>query len=303
MKLNAQNLVPNPSFELHTMCPTGQDQLFKSKYWYKPTANSSDYYHACYNGTSNTPVDVPQNFAGWQHPRTGNAYAGIGTSAFEPQVNYNAREYISSRLFDSLQVGKRYCIEFFISLADSSVYAMDRLGVYFFNDSTVDMSTIDYLPYVPQVETDSGLVFNDTSAWTKISGSFVAQGGERYFMIGNFHSDSATALDTFPAGTWYWAYYYIDDVSVYLCEDTLPVPEEITLTPSPSNGIVQLKGNFPGGAELKLYDMLGQSAGVISIEDGVCDRTLFLPFASGIYLYRIESGDMLLQSGKLLIGK
>jgi len=300
IKLNAQNLVPNPGFEIISSCPQNLAQINLAPPWYTPTAGTPELFNVC-SPPNQYGVHVPKNVIGYQNAHSGSGYAGVGTGPFNQPVTI--REYISTRLSDSLDAGKEYCVEFYISLGDSSIWGMDRLAVCFVNDSIKDMS-VNYLYYLtPQIETDSGFVYNDTNAWVKISGTFIAQGGEKYIILGNFRSDSVTTRDSLPAGTWYTAYYYIDDVSVYLCEDTIAIPAEITLTPSPSNGIVQLKGNFPGGAELILYDMLGQSVGVISIEDGVCDRTLFLPFASGIYLYRIESEDMLLQSGKLLIQK
>jgi len=37
MTAKTQNLVPNPSFEFYTSCPTGSDQVYKAFPWYDPT--------------------------------------------------------------------------------------------------------------------------------------------------------------------------------------------------------------------------------------------------------------------------
>lgn len=303
-KLIGQNLVPNPSFEDIDSCPPFMDQLHLARPWYSPTANTPDLFNVCSPPTQ-FGVHIPKNVIGYQHARTGNAYAGFGTGGFTAG-NPEGREYVSTRLSDTLVQGKKYCAEFYISLGDSCAWAIDKIGVFFSNDSTIDMSNSYHINETPQIETDSGYVYNDTASWIKVFGSFTAQGGERYFTIGNFHADSTTTTDSLPAGTWYTAYYYIDDVSVMLCDDTLSAPpdyDSISLTPSPSNGLVYLRGNFPVDTRLKVYDVIGREVGTISVDCGNCEKTLFLPFAPGVYFYRVEVGEVILKSGNLVISE
>ena len=58
-------------------------------------------------------------------------------------------------------------------------------------------------------------VITDTLNWIKVSGIYIAQGGEKYITIGNFFDNAHTYEDTLNAQSQYIeAYYYIDDVSV-----------------------------------------------------------------------------------------
>jgi gliding motility-associated-like protein len=212
------NLVPNPSFENISTCPNNPAQINFTNNWFSPSWNTPDLYNTC---CSNIPywVDIPKNWTGWQHARTGEGYAGFGNGAFVSFSN-DGRDYISTRLSNTLVTGQKYCVEFYVSLADSSVWAIDQLGIAF-TDTIESQLTLDSIPFLPQVESPKGLLINDTANWTKISGTFVAIGTERYITIGVFHSKNFLLIDSLEYGTWYWAYYYIDDVSVYACPDEI----------------------------------------------------------------------------------
>lgn len=110
--------------------------------------------------------------------------------------------------------GRKYCAEFYASLADSSYWAVNRLGLYISNDAVVDIFAIDTLSAIPQIAFDTNSIFLDTMNWVKISGVYSATGGERFITIGNFYADNQT--DTIAQyNSWMWAYFYIDDVSIY----------------------------------------------------------------------------------------
>jgi hypothetical protein len=66
------------------------------------------------------------------------------------------------------------------------------------------------------MDTDSVLI--DTMNWVRVSGIFIASGGERFIMLGNFYDDDQTDTLATPAFC-VMAYYYIDDVSVYEISD------------------------------------------------------------------------------------
>jgi hypothetical protein len=46
LNLQAQNLVPNPSFEDHSECPDGPGNIEFAYPWFK-TRGSCDYFHEC----------------------------------------------------------------------------------------------------------------------------------------------------------------------------------------------------------------------------------------------------------------
>ncbi len=196
------NLIPNSSFELNSGCPSAPNQLYLTNDWKNPTQGSPDYFHSC----NSTWLGVPDNIIGSQNAHSGNAYPGfvVFGGAFT--------EYIQVQLNDSLQNGKTYCVEFFVSLAGLSEFKSIGPQAYFSTDS-IRSNTTSNFSYAPQII--SANIINDTTSWVIISGEFNAGGGEFYLTIGNFLDSISTPYDTLTNNTNLVSYFYIDDVSVY----------------------------------------------------------------------------------------
>jgi OOP family OmpA-OmpF porin len=306
IKVHGQNLVPNPSFENYSQCPTNQDQLNYAAPWMKPTGNTPDYFNSCYTGTTLFHPSVPVNYLGYQNARTGNAYAGFGSYYNCP----NCREYIEVALIDSLCANKKYSVSFYISLADSSYNGISSIGVYFSDTLVNDQASFFVIPVASQINSPIQSPLIDTSSWILISGTFVANGGEKYMIIGTFVPDSqliVTNIRPNPSNI-KWVYYYIDDVSVtdlgYVGIQSNTLSNNISLFPNPSNGTFQLKGNFPSNSQLHIYNLLGEETiQPISLPQGNQTIPVELSLAEGIYIYRIISGKDMLHEEKLVIVK
>lgn len=206
------NLVPNPSFEDTVTCPKNTAGFQYVQNWKNPTLGSPDYYNAC-----NSSLDgVPINDAGFQNAYAGNAYAGFGPFGKFTWPSDSFREYIQVQLDSTFIKDEIYCITYYVSLAEKwSDYAVNNIGSYF-SSLAISSSNYDPLPYIPQVVNPLTNQLTDTINWMKISGQFIASGGERYITIGNFNGNS-TSDTVFIHKTKYpdkSSYYYIDDVSV-----------------------------------------------------------------------------------------
>ena len=155
VKITAQinNLVPNPSFEDYYLEFYPQfecDTLAVCINWTNPTLGNPDYY----NKVSCSLVSVPSNEKGFQY-----AYDGFGYYFFATYWHYDTvqgaylfREYIQTELKEGLKANKEYCVSFYISLADSSLYATDRIGA-FFSDTAIRRVDTKNFNFIPQVTT------------------------------------------------------------------------------------------------------------------------------------------------------
>jgi hypothetical protein len=114
------------------------------------------------------------------------------------------------------------------------------------------MPALDVLPFVPQIENTDNNIITDTLNWTAFSGTYLANGGEKFILLGNF-KPLAEGFDT--AYQYYGslnhansAYYYIDDVSLIDLDSTLSVKEneamaKVELFPNPASNILTIKLN------------------------------------------------------------
>ena len=229
---HAVNLVPNPDFEIYSSCPTNYGQSNLAVPWDTPNTGTSDYLNAC------APVvypslNVPQNQLGFQTAYNGVGYAGLIPYSAAPDY----REYVQSPLTSPLVANVPYLISFRVSLADSSILAIDRLGAYLSVGPVGPVPNYATLPFTPQIESAANVPLSNSTGWTQISGVYVAAGGENHITIGSFRDDPSTTTVPGPGAWPGGAYYYVDAVSV---EVSLPT-EQACCLPDGSCSI-----QFPG---------------------------------------------------------
>ena len=204
------NLVPNPSFEDYSSCPTFASQLDRAVPWFNPNIGTPEYFNVC--AASNTSVSVPSGFTGnYQYAKTGSAYAGIWVFRTDVQ---NMREYMQVELLSPLQAGCHY-LEFFVNAPNNFPYVSDGIGAHVSLDPVTGVGAAPF-NVIPQIQNPSGNLITDTLNWTKISGYFMASGGENYLTIGNFRDDASTIWMDLISDTWYQygSYLLVDDVTL-----------------------------------------------------------------------------------------
>ena len=268
----AQNLVLNPSLENYITCP-GFGQFSNSfiNDWDKPSYGSTDYYHY------NCPGIIPAQ----QVPRNGSAYAGI------IGYNYGAeyREYMTGTLSSALIPGASYYCEFYVSLNDGYIQAIKEMGAYLSAAPPGPYSNALHIPVVPQV-LNTVTLLDDTSAWMRVSGYFIAAGGEQYITIGNFNTDTNTTIVQVGNSGSYGSYYFVDDVWVSLSEGVT--------VPSVQNGELNI---YPNPVSKKLYinsAVLGAEA-IRSIEIFNVAGQCLISFPAVVVSkdqYEIDMGDV-----------
>ena len=205
--LDAQNLVLNPGLDAFVTCPGfGQFSSTYVQSWDKPTIGSSDYYNY------NCPGIQPSV----QAPRNGEGYAGIICYNFGTEY----REYITGTFSSPLVAGVTYNVEFYVSLHNGYIQAIEEVGAYISTMQPGPFSNALHINVTPQIENTSGAL-NDTANWKRINGQFVAGGGEMFITIGNFHDDAGTTITQPGSVGSFGAYYFIDDVSVLADSTTL----------------------------------------------------------------------------------
>jgi hypothetical protein len=212
----AQNLVSNPGYETVSSCPSAQSQLSRATGWSKPPGSGTtpDLFHSCHPGgaVTCTNVDLPGGWAGNIVARTGNSAAGV-LSKYD--FCGNCREYIQTQLTITLTAGTKYNVEYYVICPPTCKYETNGLDCYIGNQIS-QPGNQPITAFVPQI--NSPLV-TKSMGWTLVSGTYTANGTERFITLGNFRNDAGTLSNTVTgtsgcALTSNAATYLFDDVSV-----------------------------------------------------------------------------------------
>jgi hypothetical protein len=294
---NAQNLVPNGDFEVHSACPSDVAQLNLALPWLTPTIGTSDYFNQC---ATNPNVRVPYNTAGYQMAHSGDGYAGIILFYQYIGQGYNYREYLQVQLTSVLINNTSYHFEMYVSLAEINYFSVSDIGIYF-SDTLISNPSDSPLPFTPQINNTTGQLV-DSINWILVSGNYVAHGGEQYLIIGNFKNDSLT--DTlivnpiFPAAR--FAYYFVDDITLSV---ETGIGEQIknssaTIYPNPFTTQLNIKLASNERAQLILYDIASRKLLQQAFTNSVSINTT--PLESGIYFYEVRNKNGAVQKGKVV---
>lgn len=261
LPIQAQNLVPNASFEYHEDCPellrTTDKNTNLMPHWTWPTLNgTSDYFHAC---STSGMTGVPNNQMGSSPAKQGKGYVGLILKT-KKHGGLDYREYIQAKLNKPLEKDKLYCVSMFYRLANCATFSIDRIGIYF-ADHEINIPTDKVLDFNPQLETPEGIYLDNDNEWEPLYNIYKAKGDEKFILIGNFRNDALTSEKTQPQASGCdsrkdYAYYYIDSVQVmqlnWECEPCVCIPQDLKLTVTRDdcfNGGANLTASVSGGTE------------------------------------------------------
>ncbi len=215
--ISQTNLVSNPGFENHTLCPNFMLQWDRCIGWYNCNGNignglwgTPDYYHTC--STPSYPYNPlpPNTGMGYCNPHTGNAMMGLVCY----NLSYaNYREYISSALTCPMTAGNTYTVSFWItaSSAPTVQYNSSHFGVYLSN-SMPSQSTYFVINVTPQYEIPT--IISNT-IWQQYTFTISPTSSLNYITLGCFKNETliSTSLMT-PGATQPYSNYFIDDIEV-----------------------------------------------------------------------------------------
>ncbi len=332
--VEAQNLIPNPSFEDKVQCPYQNDTLLclafdtsnTCVYWssestcfdsvligWSSYGDTPNYFNSCAN-VSRPECGVPNNIVGRQAAIDGDAYVGIGTVSFWPLSGPNAREYIGTPLLTPLTIGIRYYVSAYICrsvthypLAQNVGGANNNLGFRF---STVSFSQHDSVLINNFAHVNDTTIITDSIGWTRISGSFIADSAYEYVALGNFFDDAHTdTMDIFLGiGLQFnHAYYLIDQVCVSTDSLTCKLvtgneeinKSRVNLYPNPVSGLLKAEVDDEKEVTLIIYDKQLKKVLQQSFFKSAYMNTENLE--PGIYFYTLTGKEGMIKTGKLVM--
>ncbi|MBN2730719.1 MAG: hypothetical protein JXR53_15950 [Bacteroidales bacterium] len=190
LNTNAQeNLVRNGGFEEYLYCPPIYNHdSFPCLNWDIVSHCTPDYYNFCSKVAEYNP---PMTINGYSNPKSGSSFIGLMLL----ETTMGSMEHLQCQLTHPLDSGKKYEISFWLKLAyQLSDYSSKNIGILLSNEKNVFGKT-NYWNVVYYHSLDSNhkaqinitdRQINDTN-WVKISGIYLAKGGEKYLTLGSFY--------------------------------------------------------------------------------------------------------------------
>lgn len=270
LRCEAQNLVPNPSFEEIDSCPYWPYYLnFQESstplHWAR-RLESPDYFNSCI-GSNDTVPGVPRNLFSYQFAQDGNAYVGMASHLID-----DYREMIGTELLEPLTVGQTYYGSFWVNAAyggpQQTASACNNIGMLLMTSefSWVHSPNDPPFPLPNHAQIYSQQVVSDTAGWTLVSGSFVADSAYRYLVIGNHFDNAHTTLQLIGPGSPNKAYVFVDEVCLSASPAGCPLwnsigehtSQAIVIGPVPATDALRVGWGLLPVRRVVVLDVLGQ---------------------------------------------
>jgi len=284
------NLVPNWSFEDTANCGIPvSSQILRSPPWFSANNATPDVYSMDAGNACGIYMDTTDVIGQWcyQAPFHGQRFAGEYLWKYGDEV----KDYIEVELISALVGGHSYRASMEISLPECWQYAVNTMGAYFSVDSVFDPNpgTPGVLPVTPQAEFHEPLFFKDDSAWMHVEDVFVADGGERFMVIGSFTDNAGTDVQYHPA-QFGAAYYYFDAIEVKDVTSWESVAEDLQVyQPAPGFLSVRWPG-FPRVDRITIMNGLGSVILERSFQGDTEGAVPLTDLPGGVYVVRAWLG-------------
>jgi hypothetical protein len=296
----AQNLVPNPSFEIYDTCPNTEDQIQYAIGWSKfsQAGTTPDYYNACDTGGI---MCVPNGGQIHQPTVDGNAYAALATFASFP----NYREHIGIQLSQSLTVGQKYFLSFYTVMGEALGHSTpsNNIGMLL---STAPYNLNNPSPIHNFAHLYSIPIISDTVNWIHLSTSIIADSAYNYCILGNFFDDANTDTIKWNINT-LASYYAVEMICISIdsltCNGAVGInelknKEELILFPNPFSDRINITVKRNELVEVNLFDVTSRKIINKSFAKSISINTEQL--AKGIYIYEVRNKNGVIKKGKVV---
>ncbi len=235
-----KNIVPNGSFENYRK----KSGSIKQAIPWQQIASVDFYQQPLSNDTSAN-----------KGAHSGTCYAGL-----RYQKKY--KEFLQVKLAEPLRRGSTYDFEMYVRLAWWSNASVKSIGALFTKAGYKSQGDVVKTAMIDSVSKKGSLINN--YQWFKVSGKYLADGGEKYLTIGNFNASikkDMLRMNIFKFG-FKEAYYFVDDISLVKTKEAVEkVKVEIVGSFSvDEDSVLQVKNNIKVGEKVQLKNIFFENA-------------------------------------------
>lgn len=231
-----KNIVPNGSFENYRK----KSGSIKQAIPWQQIASVDFYQEPLSNDTSMQ-----------KGARTGNCYAGL-------RFQKKYKEFLQVKLAEPLRRGTTYEFEMYVRLAFWSNASLKSFGALFTKLGYKSKLDVVKSALIDSVSKKGSFI--NGYQWFKISGKYLADGGEKYLTIGNFSPNvkkDMIRMNVFKLG-FKEAYYFVDDISMVKAkelEEKVKVEIVGSFVAEPQDSVLEVKNNIKVGEKVQLKNI------------------------------------------------
>ena len=178
----------------------------------------------------NSDIGIPSNIYGYEeHIKEDDGEKYIGLVLYKPGKLAGERSYVTIPLGNSknpitLKKNLKYCVEFSISLSESSKFAINNISALFSKELLQTSTGAIYNSSDRLIKGQGNKVYSGFFGWEKVCNIYTAKGDEKFITIGNFDKNESTNYITVKkpkdsdVETINHSYYYIDNVVITLID-------------------------------------------------------------------------------------
>ena len=197
----------------------------------KGICSPTDIKADLFSTTGSSDVGIPLNIYGTEENiKEGDGDKYIGLVFYKPGKLAGERSYVTIPLGNTknaitLKKNLKYCVEFSISLAESSKFSVNNISALFSKDLLPISTGAIYNSSDRLIKGQGNKVYSGFYGWEKVCNIYTAKGDEKFITIGNFDKNESTNFISVKKPkdseieTLSHSYYYIDNVLVTLIDN------------------------------------------------------------------------------------
>jgi outer membrane protein OmpA-like peptidoglycan-associated protein len=231
-----KNIVPNGSFENYRKKSGNIKQAIP---WQQIA--SVDFYQE----------PISNDTTAQKGAKTGNCYAGL-------RFQKKYKEFLQVKLAEPLHRGTTYEFEMYVRLAFWSNASLKSIGALFTKIGYKGKNDVVKSALIDSVSKKGSFI--NGYQWFKVSGKYLADGGEKYVTIGNFSPNvkkDMVRMNIFKFG-FKEAYYFIDEISMVKAKEPVEkVKVEIvgSFNADAQDSVLEVKKDVKVGEKITLKNI------------------------------------------------
>lgn len=200
------SLIPNPSFEERTCCPTMNARLDCAVGWIQASNATTDYVHTCdnYLGNTSIPAYAPLPFPDGE--------GAVGFRDGQSNAGSNYKEYVGACLTEAMEIGTSYRLQFYVGFRDNvqgntsleiAIFGSDNCNRLPFGNGSTTIGCPANTGFYDELNTQ---IVSGSNEWVLVTFEFIPSKPYEVIIVGSSCAPNPNFI--------YDPYFYLDGITL-----------------------------------------------------------------------------------------